>query len=58
MPFVSHAQARKFAELLKKGDINQATFDEWHNSTDYKNLPEHIDDKKDKKGDNRDVKFN
>ncbi len=43
MPFVSLAQARKFAELLEAGKISQKVFDEWHNATpDIHKLPEHV----------------
>jgi hypothetical protein len=41
MPFKSDAQRRKFASLVKKGEISQKTFDEWNAATP-KNIPERI----------------
>ena len=39
MPFKSEAQRRKFASMVKKGEISQKTFDEWNSETP-KNIPE------------------
>ena len=39
MPFRSMAQRRKFASMVKKGEITQKTFDEWNAETP-KNIPE------------------
>ena len=39
MPFRSMAQRRKFASMVKKGEISQKTFDEWNAETP-KNIPE------------------
>lgn len=39
MPFKSEAQRRKFASMVKKGEITQKTFDEWNAETP-KNIPE------------------
>jgi len=39
MPFKSEAQRRKFAAMVKKGEITQKTFDEWNSETP-KNIPE------------------
>lgn len=43
MPFKSKAQRRKFAELLVKGEISEATFEEWNRETGSKKLPEYVD---------------
>jgi hypothetical protein len=40
MPFKSKAQRRKFAELLVKGKISAATFEEWNRETGSARLPE------------------
>ena len=40
MPFKSQAQRRKFAELLVKGKISAATFEEWNRETGARKLPE------------------
>lgn len=42
MPFKSNAQRRKLAELVKRGELPQATFDEWAKATGDKKLPERI----------------
>lgn len=42
MPFKSRAQRRKFAELLVKGEISPATFEEWNRETGRKKLPERV----------------
>jgi hypothetical protein len=42
MPFKSQAQRRKFAELLVKGKISNATFEEWNRETGAAKLPERI----------------
>ena len=39
MPFNSEAQRRKFASMVKKGEISQKTFDEWNSETP-KDIPE------------------
>lgn len=39
MPFKSEAQRRKFAAMVKKGEITQKTFNEWNSETP-KNIPE------------------
>lgn len=43
--FKSEAQRVKFAEMLKEGKITQATYDEWHNATGDKKLPERVGEK-------------
>jgi hypothetical protein len=42
MPFKSQAQRRKFAELLVRGKISPATFEEWNRETGSKRLPERV----------------
>lgn len=43
MPFKSKAQVRKFAELVKQGEMSQAKFDEWAKATpSMDKLPERI----------------
>ena len=42
MPFKSEAQRRKFAEMVKTGEISQKTFNEWNTATGKKSLPEKI----------------
>lgn len=42
MPFKSQAQRRKFAELLLKGKISNATFEEWNRETGAAKLPERV----------------
>lgn len=42
MPFKSRAQRRKFAELLVKGEISNATFEEWNRETGTAKLPERV----------------
>jgi hypothetical protein len=42
MPFKSKAQRRKFAELLMKGEISPATFEEWNRETGGAKLPERV----------------
>jgi hypothetical protein len=42
MPFKSKAQRRKFAGLLVKGEISEATFEEWNRSTGSATLPERV----------------
>lgn len=42
MPFKSKAQRRKFAELLVKGEISEATFEEWNRETGKAKLPERV----------------
>jgi hypothetical protein len=42
MPFKSAAQRRKFAELLMKGEITAATFEEWNRETGSAKLPERV----------------
>ena len=42
MPFKSKAQRRKFAELLVKGEITPATYEEWNRDTGRKELPERV----------------
>ncbi|HJT79642.1 MAG TPA: hypothetical protein VJ719_00475 [Chthoniobacterales bacterium] len=49
MPFKSKAQRRKFAELLVKGKIKPATYEEWNRETGSKALPERVGSKKKKK---------
>jgi hypothetical protein len=49
MPFKSQAQRRKFAELLVKGEISPATFEEWNRETGSAKLPERAARKKPKK---------
>ncbi len=47
MPFVSKAQAKKFAEMAAKGEISMKTFKEWAEATkNYGRLPEHKKKKK------------
>ena len=40
MPFKSHAQRRKFAQLLVEGKIKPETFEEWNRETGGAKLPE------------------
>jgi hypothetical protein len=40
MPFKSWAQRRKFQEMLKRGEITKATYDEWDGKTDLTRLPQ------------------
>lgn len=40
MPFVSKKQMKKFAQLVKDGEMPQATYDRWEKETDMANLPE------------------
>jgi hypothetical protein len=49
MPFRSQAQRRKFAELLLKGEISNATFEEWNRETGSAKLPERVKPKGKKK---------
>lgn len=42
MPFKSEAQRRKFAELVKQGEMSQETFNEWNKATGKKKLPERV----------------
>jgi hypothetical protein len=42
MPFKSQAQRRKFAELLVKGEISPATYEEWNRETGGRRLPERV----------------
>jgi hypothetical protein len=49
MPFKSQAQRRKFAELLVKGEISPATFEEWNRETGSTELPERVTPKQPKK---------
>ena len=49
MPFKSQAQRRKFAELLVKGKISPATFEEWNRETGGAKLPERVAKPKKKK---------
>ena len=43
MPFKSEAQRRKFYELVKTGQMKQATVDEWEKATPKgKKLPERV----------------
>lgn len=50
MPFKSKAQVRKFAVLLREGQITQEQHDKWHAETkNIKRLPERLKPKK-KKG--------
>lgn len=46
MPFLSKAQMKKFAEMVKQGTMKQSTFDQWNRETDHKKLPERISDHK------------
>jgi hypothetical protein len=46
VPFKSKAQRRKFAELLVKGEISPATYEEWNRETGGKILPERVKKKK------------
>lgn len=47
MPFKSKAQVRKFAILLRNGDITQEQYDQWHAETpNIKKLPERLKKKK------------
>ena len=41
MPFVSEAQRRKFAELVKDGKMSKEVFNEWNKET-----PQHIPERK------------
>ena len=49
MPFKSQAHRRKFAELLVKGEISPATFEEWNRETGARKLPERVKRKAAKK---------
>ena len=41
MPFKSLSQVRKFASMLKRGEISKATFEKWKRHTpNIKKLPE------------------
>ncbi len=42
MPFKSHAQMRRFASLVEEGKMDQSTFDEWKDATDFSELPDRI----------------
>lgn len=43
MPFVSKAQERKFAAMVKAGTMVQSVYDEWLKATPHLHtLPEHI----------------
>lgn len=54
MPFKSKAQVRKFAEMVKKGVISQAKFDQWVEKTsNLRELPERIGTKSQKKAKKR-----
>ena len=55
MPFKSQAQRRKFAELLVKGEISEATFEEWNHETGSAKLPEYANGGRAAKG-NKKVK--
>lgn len=46
MPFKSFAQLRKFASLVKKGEMSEKTFKHWLSVTDTAHLPERIKQKK------------
>lgn len=46
MPFVSEAQRRKFAEMVKQGKMKQSVFDEYNKETGHKKLPERVKPKK------------
>lgn len=42
-PFKSKAQLRKFAQMVKTGEITQSKFDEWASATkNTKKLPERV----------------
>lgn len=45
MPFKSEAQRKKFATMVRSGEISQSTFDEWNKSTP-KKIPKRIGKKK------------
>lgn len=49
MPFKSESQKRRFAAMVKSGDMKQSVFDEWNDETTG-NLPERVGEKKLKKG--------
>jgi len=49
MPFKSQAQRRKFAQLLVEGKISNETYEEWNRETGAKNLPDHVEPKREKK---------
>ncbi len=47
MPFKSKSQLRKFALMLRRGEISKATFDKWVKHTkNIKRLPEKVKKKK------------
>lgn len=49
MPFKSKAQLKKFRQLVKKGEISQATFNKWLDETpNITKLPERAKSKKSK----------
>jgi len=48
MPFRSRAQMRKFREMVRRGEIDEATFQEWLDQTDVSALPEKIENKRNK----------
>lgn len=49
MPFKSEAQRRKFYAMAGRGEISQATVDEWERETGGKKLPKKLKIKKKKK---------
>jgi hypothetical protein len=42
-PFRSEAQRKKFAEMVKNGEISQDTFNEWNHATGDQKLPERVE---------------
>lgn len=47
MPYKSKAQQRKFHQMLKDGEIDKKTVDEFDESSKGKKLPEKVKKKKD-----------
>lgn len=45
MPFKSESQRRRFAQMVKSGEMSQATFDEWNKDTPAE-LPDKVGPKK------------
>lgn len=46
----SKAQRRKFAELLVQGKIKPEVYERWNRAAGAKELPEHVRNKKKRKG--------
>ena len=49
MPIKSKAQWRRFAAMLRRGEISRAKFDEWTHGVSFKSLPERVQGKKKRK---------